>query len=83
MLQAARKEKLAGATVLQGIGGAGYHETKTPSLLSVVRHLPIIVEIVDGAEKIAAFVKGPLDQIMLNGMLTLAKADRGDSFNRR
>jgi PII-like signaling protein len=74
MIQAARKEKLAGATVLRGIIGAGYHETIKHSVFSLARHVPIIVEIVDSAEKIAAFINGPLDQIMIDGMITLERA---------
>lgn len=74
IIQAARAEKVAGATVLQGIVGAGYHGILKSSAWSMVKHLPIIVELVDSAEKIAAFVHGPLDQIMINGIVTLERA---------
>jgi hypothetical protein len=74
IIKAARKEKLAGATVLCGILGAGYHGILRPSAHALVQHDPIIVEIVDGAERIVGFVQGPLDQLMIGGMLTLERA---------
>jgi PII-like signaling protein len=74
IVQQARHHKLAGATVLRGILGAGYHGITKSSSWSLVQHEPIIVEIVDSAEKIAAFVRGPLDEIMAGGMMTLERA---------
>jgi PII-like signaling protein len=71
---AARKERLAGTTVLRGILGAGYHGIIKNSAWSMVDHVPIVVEIVDSGEKIQHFVQGPLDQIMVNGILTLERA---------
>ena len=71
---AARHAGLAGATVLRGILGAGYHGIIQSSAWSLVEHVPVIVEIVDTAQRIADFVHGPLDQIMVNGMLTLERA---------
>jgi hypothetical protein len=74
IVKAARKEKLAGATVIRGILGAGYHGIIKGSPWSIAQHVPIIVEIVDSAETIVKFVQGPLDQIMVGGMLTLERA---------
>lgn len=74
VVQAARTEQLAGATVLQGILGAGYHGIIKDSTWSVVQHVPIVVELVDNAEKIVKFVQGPLQGVMVNGMLTLERA---------
>jgi uncharacterized protein len=74
IVAAARKDKLAGATVLRGILGAGYHGIIKHSNWSLVEHVPVILEIVDSAEKIVAFVRGPLNQIMVGGMLTLERA---------
>ena len=74
ILQAARKEKLAGATVLRGILGAGRHGEIKPSAWTIVRHEPVIVEIVDSAEKIVKFVEGTLDGLMVGGMITLERA---------
>jgi PII-like signaling protein len=74
IVKAARKEKLAGCTVIRGILGAGYHGVIQSSAWSIVQHVPVIVEIVDSAEKIADFVQGTLDQLMVGGMLTLERA---------
>ncbi len=74
IVQEARRQNLAGATVLRGILGAGHHGVIESARLSLVQHEPIIVEIVDSAEKITAFVRGPLDQIMVGGMITLERA---------
>jgi uncharacterized protein len=74
IVQEARRQNLAGATVLRGILGTGYHGVIESARLSLVKHEPIIVEIVDSAEKIAAFVRDPLDQIMVGGMITLERA---------
>lgn len=74
ILAAARRQGLAGATVLHGILGAGYHGILHSSRWSLIEHVPVIVEIVDSAQRIAAFIAGPLDQIMIGGMLTLERA---------
>jgi PII-like signaling protein len=74
IVKAARQQKLAGATVLRGILGAGYHGIIQESKWGIVQHVPVIVEIVDSADKIAGFIQGPLDQIMVGGMLTLERA---------
>ena len=52
IVAAARKSKLAGATVIRGILGAGYHGIIRPSSWTLVEHVPIVVEIVDSADKI-------------------------------
>src|SRR5207302_5299266 len=74
LVAAARREKLAGATVLRGILGAGYHGILRPSAWSLAEHVPVIVEIVDGAERIARFVHDTLDGILVGGMVTLERA---------
>lgn len=74
IVQAARKEKLAGAVVLRGILGAGYHGMIGESTWTLVQHVPVIVEIVDSAEKVASFIRAPLNDILLNGTLTLERA---------
>ena len=74
IVKAARKEKLAGATVITGILGDGYHGSIPPSKWTFIEHAPVIVEIVDTAEKIVRFVQGALDQILVGGMLTLERA---------
>jgi PII-like signaling protein len=74
IVQAARQKNLAGCTVLQGILGVGGRGVMTDSIWSLSRHVPAIVEIVDTAEKITEFIRGPLDQMMIGGMLTLERA---------
>lgn len=76
VVQAARHAKLAGATVLQGILGYGWRGIAADSSFSLVRHAPLIVEIVDNPAKIAAFVQGPLRKIMAGhgGLITLERA---------
>jgi PII-like signaling protein len=74
IVQAARKEKLAGVTVLRGILGAGKRGVIKPSAWTIVKHEPVIVEMVDSAEKIVTFVEGTLEPLMVGGMLTLERA---------
>lgn len=74
IVAAARREGMAGATVIRGILGAGYHGILKSSRWSLVEHVPLIVEIVDSTERIAAFICGPLDGIMVGGMVTLERA---------
>lgn len=74
IVKAARKQRLAGATVLQGILGAGYHHLIKASTWSLAQHVPVIVEIVDAAEQIRSFVEDVLPTILTHGMLTLERA---------
>jgi len=70
----AKKQGLAGATAIKGFLGFGckshLHTTK---LLRLSEDLPIIIEIVDSEEKIAAFLP-KLDKIVKEGLITLEKA---------
>ena len=76
LVKAARHEGLAGATVLRGVMGFGSHGLIPPTgfLHSIVEHVPVIVEVVDRAQKIVAFAQGPLDELMIGGMVTLERA---------
>mgnify|MGYP000150340052 CR=1 FL=1 len=76
LVKAARNQRLAGATVLKGILGYGSHGFIRPSssIWSLVEHVPVIVEIVDSAERIGAFVNGTLGGLMIHGMATLERA---------
>jgi uncharacterized protein len=74
LVKAARKTGLAGATVLRGIMGAGYHGILRPRTWAVIDHSPVVVEIVDAAEKISSFLRGPLETLMVGGMATLERA---------
>jgi len=75
LVQAARREHLAGATVIRGILGIGSHGLIKRSLWGITEHVPIIVEIVDAGDRIVAFVEGPLQQIVVHGMVTLERAN--------
>jgi PII-like signaling protein len=69
----AREAGLAGATVLRGIEGFGAHSRlHTAKILRLSNDLPIVVEIVDGLEKIETFM--PLvDESIDEGMATLER----------
>lgn len=74
LIAAARHEHLAGGTVLKGLMGFGSQGIIQRSTWSLAQHLPVIVEIVDAADKIVAFLEGPVGNIMLRGMITLERA---------
>jgi len=74
IIKAAQQAKLAGITVLRGILGAGHHGVHKSLPWSMVEHLPMVIEIVETAERIAEFVQGPLDRLMIGGMATLERA---------
>lgn len=69
----AREAGLAGATALRGIEGFGAHSRlHTAKILRLSEDLPIVIEIVDSAEKIEAFlpvVDGAIDE----GLATIEK----------
>jgi uncharacterized protein len=69
----AREMHLAGATVLRGPMGFGassrLHTTK---ILRLSEDLPLVIEIVDGEDKIHEFLP-VLDAMMSSGLITLEK----------
>ena len=70
----ARKEGMAGATVLKGFMGFGCKShLHTAKLLRLSEDLPIVIEIVDSEEKITAFMPR-LDEMVKEGLVTLEKA---------
>ena len=75
LVQKARSDGLAGATVLRGIMGFGAQSRVIHSFkmerLSV--DLPIIVEIVDGQEKLERFLAS-VDGLIHGGLATMEKA---------
>lgn len=74
LVEAARAQGLAGATVLHGVMGFGAHSRMhSASILRLSTDLPVIVEIVDLPERIAAFL--PTVQTMVReGMVTIEAA---------
>ena len=73
IVEEARRKGLAGATVLRATLGFGAHSRiHTAKILRLSEDLPMIIEIVDKPERIAAFLP-ELDQIMDEGLVTLEK----------
>lgn len=67
----AREQGLAGATVLRGPMGFGHSSRlHTSKILRLSADLPIVVEIVDAAEKIEGFLE-TLDAFMPSGLVTV------------
>ena len=72
---AARRNGLAGATVVKGFMGYGAHSRiHTAKLLELSQDLPIVVEIVDAPEKIEAFMP-ELERMVGDGLITLERAE--------
>jgi len=69
----ARELELAGATVLRGPMGFGKSShLHTAKILHLSMDLPIVIEIVDTAQKINAFLP-VLDEMMGGGLVTLER----------
>lgn len=69
----AREMQLAGATVIRGAMGFGQSSRlHTTKILRLSEDLPLVIEIVESEEKIAAFLP-VLDAIMTSGLITLEK----------
>jgi len=74
IVEKARQEGLAGATVYRGILGFGANSrVHTTKVLRLSEGLPVVVEIVDASEKIQAFLPW-LDEVIKEGLVTLEKA---------
>ena len=73
IVEEARKQGLAGATVLRATLGFGAHSRiHTAKILRLSEDLPMVIEIVDKPDRIAAFLPD-LDQLMDEGLVTLEK----------
>lgn len=74
IVEKAREMGMAGATVLHGIMGFGAHSRMhTSRVLRLSEDLPVVIEIVDKAERIEAFLP-ILDEMVHEGLVTLEKA---------
>ncbi|MEJ5303551.1 MAG: DUF190 domain-containing protein [Bacteroidales bacterium] len=77
IVEAARRNGLAGATVLRGIMGYGINSTiHTFKLFALSEDMPVIIEIVDTSEKISAFMpllNDIIDQANTGIMITTEK----------
>ena len=73
LIEAARKQGLAGATVLRGIEGYGANSViHTTRFLEFSSDLPIVVEIVDVEDKVNAFLP-TIDELVGEGMATVER----------
>ena len=71
IVRRAREAHLAGATVLRGPMGFGRHSrVHTAKLLELSTDLPVVIEIVDGEEKVNAFLP-TVDELVTEGLVTL------------
>ncbi len=69
-----RQEGFSGATVLKGAMGFGAHSvTHTDRLLRLSHDLPVVVEVIDGPERIEAILPR-LEGMLQGGLITLEKA---------
>ena len=69
----AREAGLAGATVLRGLMGFGAKSRiHTAKVLRLSEDLPIVIEIVDRADRIEAFLPA-LDEMVADGLVTLER----------
>ena len=73
LIELFRSEGFSGATVLRGVGGYGsssrYH---TEKILRLSQDLPIVVEVVESAERIQQILPR-LDEMVGGGLITLEK----------
>ena len=75
IVERAREEGLAGATVLRGIEGFGASSRlHTSRLLTLSDDLPIIVEVVDREDRILAFLP-IVDEMLADGLVTVEALD--------
>ncbi|MBI5058642.1 DUF190 domain-containing protein [candidate division KSB1 bacterium] len=69
----AREHGLAGATVLRGLEGFGAHSRlHTAKVLRLSTDLPLVIEIIDKAERIEAFLS-VIDSAIVEGLATVEK----------
>jgi PII-like signaling protein len=75
IVQRARSQGMAGATVLRGFMGFGAHSRiHTAKLLDLSQDLPIVVEIVDAPEKVDAFVQH-IEPMIGDGLMMVEAVD--------
>jgi PII-like signaling protein len=75
IVRLAREEQLAGATVTRGIEGYGRtSHMHTSRILRLSQDMPLVIEIVDTAEKIDSFLP-KIDEMVSGGMITLERVE--------
>lgn len=79
IVQEARKQHLAGATVFKGVMGfGGTSRIHTSKILRLSEDMPMIIEIVDEEEKIDKFlplIHDIFDEANSGGLITIEKVD--------
>lgn len=74
IVQQARSQGMAGATVLRGIQGFGANSLiHTAKILRLSEDLPVVVEIIDTKEKIESFLE-TINEAITEGIVTVEKA---------
>ena len=75
LVEEARSQGLAGATVLRGMEGYGAHSRlHTAKVLRLSIDLPVVIEIVDTEEKIEAFLP-IVDDAIPEGLATVERVE--------
>ncbi len=75
IVRQARRQGLAGATVLRGVEGYGAHSRlHTAKILRLSEDLPIVIEIIDTRDKIEAFLP-IIDAAIPEGLATIEKVE--------
>ncbi len=75
LVEEARRQQLAGATVLRGIMGFGRSSRIYSSrILRLSTDLPIIVELVDTRDRLESYLES-VDDAIQEGLATMEKAD--------
>ncbi|MGD1008254.1 MAG: DUF190 domain-containing protein [Ignavibacteriaceae bacterium] len=72
----ARKAGIAGATVFKGIMGFGKNSRiHTAKILRLSEDMPMVIEIVDEAEKVESFLPALFEKANCGGLITLEKVE--------
>jgi PII-like signaling protein len=75
IVRRARAAGLVGATVLRGVEGYGASSRiHTSRILSLSEELPVVIVLVDGEEKIRAFLP-ELDQLVTEGLVIVDRVE--------
>jgi len=75
IVELAQQQGIAGATVFRGIEGFGpEHHLSTERLPDIADNLPMIVEIVEGEERLEALLP-LLDRLVQRGMITVTPVE--------
>jgi PII-like signaling protein len=73
LVRLARERQMAGATVIRGIEGFGRSShLHTARILRLSEDLPLVIEIVDSADKVEAFLE-EVEEMITGGMVTVER----------